>query len=162
MTTKNIKLQGYIKPDIFEVYKAFKESRCISTDSQALNILLGEFLKVEISNVEHPSNIDEKIALALSSIYMRLENLENSINQGTLSDKYMILDSDIKLDSNLESNLESITTRELCDRYNLKTSTVSSWISRKNFDKIPDQWQWNSETKKFERNIETKNGNSNT
>jgi hypothetical protein len=52
MTTTNPKLQGYILPNLHQRFSAWKKERHLEKDSQALNILLGEFFGEAVPAVE--------------------------------------------------------------------------------------------------------------
>jgi len=73
MIKHRVKLQGYVNPKIYEGFLMFKKDMGITSDSYAINQIIGGFLNVELEKI--PDTALEKIV----ALFERVSILESKL-----------------------------------------------------------------------------------
>jgi len=108
MREKSQKLQGYVSQDNYNTFLRFKEGKGVTSDSQALNILIETFLgNPTYSESMDRDQLDKRIYLALMPIVRRLETIESKLNLQDNLQNNLNNNSQDNLQDDLEDNLES-------------------------------------------------------
>ena len=82
MIKHRVKLQGYVNPKIYEGFLMFKKDMGITSDSYAINQIIGGFLNVELEKI--PDTAIEKIMSLferITTIEARLDHTEYLLKQ---------------------------------------------------------------------------------
>ena len=128
MATKNRRVATYLPPHIDEQFKAFQSERDLKNESQAILIIISEYLGVAHSVASNESyqeiqerlqRVEEKLQRCVDSELLgsSLEGLKNHIQQ---------LESQIEELSFIKSD-GSLGIGQLAKRLNMPSSTLSHW-----------------------------------
>jgi hypothetical protein len=129
MTTKNIGVRAYVRPDLYECLKQFMEAMHIHSQSQAINEILEKFFLSEINSNKQEAIVSESFSIelvkeivriaiteALCQLEERLANLEEKVERLLVSGS-----------SSLPNDLPSSTSVSADDRLSqIQASTQSS------------------------------------
>jgi hypothetical protein len=184
MSTKNHRVAAYLPQEIHDRLEAFKAERQIKGDSQALIIILSEFLGVSqyIAHQGEPlvnkHEFEDRLLQIRSELLGELSSeLSRNLDmfQGLLG-KVQAIDDRLKTLESTKAVGSTLSTGELAKRLKIDGSTLSHWKSAGKKGKSPDEllkatrekdpdgigWLVVPETGKFkpERDLPSSNSNS--
>jgi DNA-binding transcriptional regulator YiaG len=147
MPTQNRRVATYLPKEIDDRFQEFKIERNLSSDSQALIVVLSEFLGVN-QKVAHEVDCSlfvtqkqfNELAEKVENIQIEADGSElfhNSLSE--LFSKFQQLDERIKALDSTQSYQSALSTGELAKRLGIDGSTLSHWKSTGKKGKSPDE-----------------------
>lgn len=143
MPTKNRRVATYLPKEIDDCFQVFKAGRNIEGDSQALIIILSEFLGVG-QNVTHSVDYSNYVTVEqFDNLLAKIEAQEKPISvsesNSELLNRLQALESRIEVLEALQGEKLTLTTGELAKRLGIDSSTLSHWKSTGKKGKSPDE-----------------------
>jgi hypothetical protein len=123
MPTAKHRIAAYLPPEIDEKFQAFKQERGVG-DSQALILILSEFLKVS-HEVSHISSLD--IEALRSELLNELDNRFSELKSELLSELSELVDGSKAVDVDVAAAMASeyrLTNAQLAERFGCQGSLV--------------------------------------